>query len=229
MVDPGLLRFLELVRREVGAADARIELGGRDPEDPRIVFHSVENGWRVVALFETPPENPGGLAERLGTLTESFLATTTHAVGGPISPRVVPDLVGRRLDDELARLSERAQASGAVVFDLSSPVVWGASRRDPDGARQFEDAIARLREESSTLRSGQTARLTVKDGLECVARTFAGVYVVSLVFDGPVSEPVAVGALLHALPLIERLVLALPPVDPSPGGAKVIRIPRRPR
>jgi hypothetical protein len=47
-----------------------------------------------------------------------------------------------------------------------------------------------------------------------------------LVFGGALSEPVAVGALLHATPRIERLIVALPPLDPPPGG-KVIRLPPR--
>jgi hypothetical protein len=51
--------------------------------------------------------------------------------------------------------------------------------------------------------------------------------VVALVFDGPLSEIVAVGALVHAMPVIERFVLALPPVDPGPGGGKVMRMPSR--
>ena len=42
-------------------------------------------------------------------------------------------------------------------------------------------------------------------------------------FDGPFSELHAEAATLKALPMIERLVLALPPIDPGPrGGARVI-------
>jgi hypothetical protein len=41
------------------------------------------------------------------------------------------------------------------------------------------------------------------------------------VFDGPFSELHAEGALIHALPAIERLVTSLPPRDPAAGGAKV--------
>lgn len=66
----------------------------------------------------------------------------------------------------------------------------------------------------------------IADGAECLARTFAGIYVLSLAFRGALSEPVAVGALLHAAEAVERLVLARPPIEPPPGG-KVIRLPRR--
>ena len=53
------------------------------------------------------------------------------------------------------------------------------------------------------------------------------IYVLALLFSEPVSEPIALGAVLHAAGVIERLVLALPPIDPDPAGAKVLRLPRR--
>ena len=35
------LRLLELVRKELGADDARVELGGREPNDPRKVMKAL--------------------------------------------------------------------------------------------------------------------------------------------------------------------------------------------
>jgi hypothetical protein len=52
-------------------------------------------------------------------------------------------------------------------------------------------------------------------------RAFAGIYRVILVYEGPFSELHAEGALVRALPVITRLVTALPPRDPVSGGAKV--------
>ena len=45
-----LLRFLELVARDLGADDARAELGGRAPVGPGHVFTNLSDGWRVVAV-----------------------------------------------------------------------------------------------------------------------------------------------------------------------------------
>lgn len=59
------------------------------------------------------------------------------------------------------------------------------------------------------------------------ARSFAQIYLVALVYDGRFSELHAEGPLVRALPHIETLVLALPPVDPPPRAAKVIALPRR--
>ncbi len=53
-----------------------------------------------------------------------------------------------------------------------------------------------------------------------LARAFANIYRLLLVFEGPFSELHAEAALVHALPHIERLVLALPPVEPPPRGER---------
>jgi hypothetical protein len=121
----------------------------------------------------------------------------------------------------------------AVVFDLGSPVIWGASQVGDAAAvaanRDLELWIGELRtDRPEELRSayGHVVRLTLAGGAECLCRMFAGVYVLTLAFRDPLSEPVAVGALLHAAEHVERLVLALPPIEPPPGG-RVIRLPRR--
>ena len=52
MAEPGIQRFLDLVVRELGAADARIEIGGKDPKPGRYLWYALGNGWRVVAQFD---------------------------------------------------------------------------------------------------------------------------------------------------------------------------------
>jgi hypothetical protein len=232
MAEPGIVRFLDLVVRELGASDARIEIGGKEPDPDRCLWYGFVNGWRVVALFDgvPAPTDRSALERRLATMAESFLSTIEQATGSQSVPpsRTPPDIAGRRLDDELTRLTERAAARGAIVFDLASPVVWGASRTESgDDDKLLEDTIIRVRDAQKDLRAGHTSRFQMERDLECFARPFAGLYVLALVCQGAISEPVAVGALLHALPLIERLVLALPPVDPSPAGAKIMRMPSR--
>ena len=62
-----------------------------------------------------------------------------------------------------------------------------------------------------------------------VVRSFATIYMLVVVFERPFDELRAERAVSHALPTIERLVLALPPMDPDPpvAGAGVIRLRRR--
>src|ERR1041385_1904819 len=230
MSEAAIQRFLDLIVRELGAADARIEIGGRDPDDAETIYHRLANGWRVVALFQTPRTDRASLERRLATMAETFSSTIEQATSGQAAPasRTPPDIAGRRLDDELTRLTQRAAAVGAIVFDLASPVVWGASRTESaDADTLLEDAILRVRDQHKELRAGHTTRFPLGSDVECAARPFAGLYVLALVCRGVISEPVVFGALLHALPLIERLVLALPPIDPSPGGAKIMRMPTK--
>jgi hypothetical protein len=63
-----------------------------------------------------------------------------------------------------------------------------------------------------------------------VARSFAGIYLLVLVFDAPFDELRAERALVEAMPRIEGLVLALPPLDPGPAPtANVVAFRRRRR
>lgn len=68
-------------------------------------------------------------------------------------------------------------------------------------------------------------RLTHLSGLGYFARSFAGIYMLVLYFPGPFSELHVEGTALHYLPVIERHVLGLPPVDPTPPGGKVLKMP----
>ena len=58
MTDPGLVRFLEIVARELSASDARIELGGKVPTDERLVFRMAPKRFRqqtvIPVLLELP-------------------------------------------------------------------------------------------------------------------------------------------------------------------------------
>jgi hypothetical protein len=137
-----LLRFLEYVRRELGADDVRGELGGRDPEQD-VVWATMPGGIRVVAIFDTPPEDLAAMRVKLRTLVESFasLGGRDHVLGGegsqPPAQRVG---VGHDLDDALDVLAQRARALAALVIDDASPVIWGSSLV-PHGPEDLDEAI----------------------------------------------------------------------------------------
>lgn len=60
--------------------------------------------------------------------------------------------------------------------------------------------------------------------------SFSSIYLLCMVFDGEFDELRAERAAQESLPRIERLVLALPPLDPDPqlmGGVVALRRPRR--
>ncbi len=78
-------------------------------------------------------------------------------------------------------------------------------------------------------KGGHLRRMVSEDDLGYVARSFAAIYVLILIYDGPFEELLAKRAVAHALPTVERLVAALPPLDPTPqaGAAAIRRRPRR--
>jgi hypothetical protein len=84
---------------------------------------------------------------------------------------------------------------------------------------------------ASSLRKGKRVRHIERAGASPnLAHSFAGIYLAIVVFDAPFDELRAERAMVEALPRIERLVLALPPLDPSPrtgGGVVSIRRSRR--
>jgi hypothetical protein len=286
-----LTRLLDVIRRDLGAIDARAEIGGRDPEDPRVVFCRLAPEWRIVACFEQPPADREHLTERLRALTETFKGV---APSGDEFVAIGRELATRRLDDELELLADRAGAVAAVVIDAQSPVIWGTSttrrveedvdaavataealeaadraeidfadllERDPDAARArlaehgVDARIAtflareaeRVRRESRRSGSAWRQHLLLARAIAAVrkrqaddvanlremvrhehwaylARSFASIYCLVLVFDEKFSELHAEGAVVHALPHVERLVLALPPIDPPPRPGKLISL-----
>ena len=277
-----LLRFLEFVRRELGADDVRAEIGGRAP-GPGCVWAPMPGGMRLVVVFDAPPADPAQVQERLAVLVESFasLGVPEEIPTGSMRPPPVNDLQGA-----LELLAFRARALAAVVVDERSPVVWGSSlskqgpddledalwvarvarevrahgldlselagrepeeiraalvavrdagalARDVERVREFgarsvdRDHLAAM-EAMATVRAAEPLTAAAEGTLSLpgavgpvLVRGFATIYRLVLAFEAPVSELHAEAAIIHGLPLIERLVTSLPPREPKGGGAAV--------
>jgi hypothetical protein len=90
------------------------------------------------------------------------------------------------------------------------------------------DAVRALPVLSSLHRGGHLHHAERGESFGFVARSFAGIYVLIVVFGAAHDEVRAERAVQQSLPIIERLVLALPPLDPTPmAGAMAIRRVRR--
>lgn len=80
------------------------------------------------------------------------------------------------------------------------------------------------------LHKGRHVREVSRAGSSYLVLSFSGIYLLCLVFEGDFDELRAERAAQESLPRIERLVLALPPLDPDPqptGGVVALRRPRR--
>jgi hypothetical protein len=111
------------------------------------------------------------------------------------------------------------------------PTLEEVSPANEEEDSALRDAVRKVRtlRELAQLHKGSHLNHTERgvDG-GYIARSFAGIYCLVLVFDQPFDEIRAERAVRDALPRIERLVLALPPLDPEPllRGA-VAKRPRR--
>lgn len=279
------LRFLEIVRRELGADDARYEIGGREPGED-VIWCPLGERRLVVIFDEAPAEEAEALREKLRAFVRAFPTTLEPRDSKPPRRGLEPQ---RALDDALEILAQQSGAHRALVIDEGSPVVWGSSEaqrgpEDLDAARvaaegvamanaigldlvpflageksrealpeelvrtvaQIRDAadghertpnewrqalrtfVAMTALRESVQRDPNGTRLVVHDP-ECalLARGFGGIYWMLLVFEqAGFSELHAEAAMIHASPWIEKLVTALPPIDPGPGRGQVARLRR---
>ena len=126
MGDAGLLRFLELVKRDLQAVDARLEIGGEPPSSPLALWTMAGPSRRLVACFATPPSDPDAQRARLEALVEAFRGVTSIEPAGMAA--ATEALTPAGLDAEVAGVAERAGAMAALIVDASSPRVWACSR-----------------------------------------------------------------------------------------------------
>jgi hypothetical protein len=256
-VPADLDRFLALVRRELGAEEARVleEADDAASSDDRELRCRLADGRNIVALFAEPPPDREAKLRRLEILIGTFDAVVDEASQG----RRARPPVASSLHDELLALCARAAAVNVLVIDANSPVVWGAAH--PHGVvaqpplasspriaeapanDEGEQAggmavvsrravqIVRSLPDLAALRKGKHVRHVEREGeVVFVAHSFASIYVLVVVYDAPFDELRAERAIVDSLPRIERLVLALPPLDPQPfegAGAVALRRPRR--
>lgn len=250
-----LERMLGLVRRELGAAEAQVRSADEALNSGELHLGCrLPDGRIVEARFDAPPADREAKQRRL-----EMLAATLDTLADEASPsRRSRPPVAVSLHDELGVLCRRAASVNALVIDANSPVVWGAAF--PEGvvatpplassprvaeapandeglsegapvllSRRAVHAV-RAWPELGALRKGRHVRKAEQGDPAVLAHSFASIYIVLLVFDGTFDELRAERALIDALPRIEGLVLALPPLDPEPtqgAGAMAMRRPRR--
>lgn len=160
----------------------------------------------------------------------------------PAKPRARSDLLLRDVSDR--ELSSRVDDESGSLQDVaaaptdSSPMPLTADESDEDGVFTGSEpeitrrAIASMRALGTLegLHRGRHFRHVERQQDFYLALSFSGIYLLCVVFDAPFDELRAERAAHESLPRIERLVQALPPLDPEPqpmGGVIALRRPRR--
>jgi hypothetical protein len=100
----------------------------------------IPGGFRIVAIFDKPPEDRHAAQLRLDRMADTF-AHTLSELGSPVA-RSATALPARRLDDALEALRARTGAVSIVVIDGQSPVLWGSS--EPGHELINVDDLARI-------------------------------------------------------------------------------------
>jgi hypothetical protein len=132
-------------------------------------------------------------------------------------PELDPSSDGPLLQDT------RHDAGGDDVRVLAPERVRGLTERAVDLVRELPTV-------TGLHKGGRLAHVVRDPSFGLVARSFASIYVLIVVFDGLFDELRAEQAIDDGLPRIERLVLALPPLDPKPAPmASVVSLRARAR
>src|SRR5262245_55377694 len=73
--DQAWLKLLDLVCHKLGGEDARVEIGGKPPDDPRLLWAELDDGRRLVVVYPEPPAERERAQAHLNGLLESFRET----------------------------------------------------------------------------------------------------------------------------------------------------------
>lgn len=144
-------------------------------------------------------------AQGLDWTSAAFTATTSAAAG----PR---------------EGSTSQESTGSASLELARRALRSAERSQPGGAARLVATTTALLLLDEALDA--PARLPEGDEPGLASKVFGGLYCVALVFTRPFSPLRVEGVLRRALPIIERHVLELPPLDPEPMGGRVVPLRR---
>ena len=118
MVESALLRFLELLQRELGAQDAWLQLGGKEPDDERVIWHGTGGITRVMLRLAQPPADRSALEARLGEPRKAAL------VWKPQSTVAIDDENGEKLLELIETLNEHDDVQNVYAnFEVSDALM----------------------------------------------------------------------------------------------------------
>ncbi len=226
-------RRSELVDRARELGVRMFEALAIDPRAMQLVPHEVCEKHHVVPLFG----GESGLLLAMADATDveaihdAVLASGLEVEPGIANERLIQFVLAwnqskdpRNVADMLSALDSDQRATREA---LAATVRDRWTRHF--AVRKAIRVVRAMPEMTTLYRGGHLNRSVIEPDFALIARSFAAIYVLIVVFRGPFEELRAKHAVTHALPAIESLVLALPPRDPPPStaGARAMRRPAR--
>lgn len=148
------------------------------------------------------------LAGALSTLRDQGL-DPVHAAASH-----TPEAAGLRLEQAMR------ETPGSASLELARRALEAAEHAQPGGAALLAAAARALLVLDET--PDAPPRMPEGDEPGLASKGLLGLYVVALVFTRPFSPLRVEGVLRRALPIIERNVTELPPLDPEPAEGRVL-------
>ena len=250
-----LERLVGLVKRELGTEDVVVLNEGEELQhDDRTLVAPLADGRHMVVRLGASVDTTTSTMRRLEMLVDSFADAmapgrprssrpaplTLHEVLSALSLRAravevfiidghSPVVWGSSAEGEPPSFGLVPQATVSPLRpDLALPRTEGDVGEPPPRLARAALHAVRANPSLALLHKGGHLHVAHLDAtLGYIAHSFAGIYVIVLVFGAAYDELRAERALADALPVIERLVLALPPLDPEPEPrARAVRKPR---
>ena len=221
-----------------------LEADAEAPEGELALVCRLPDGRAVVATFVAAPadreakerrlemlvEHPGRRAGRAGSraaiappgddLPPRRAVGAVCARGGAQRHRhrrELPGRLGRRSSGGRGRPAPAARRSPRMA-ETPANERRGARRGNGGGLEARRARASAALPDIAALRKGKHLRSVARDAeVPFVAHSFASIYLLVVVYDQPFDELRAERAIVDSLPRIERLVLALPPLDPAPS------------
>jgi hypothetical protein len=219
----------------------------------------LPDGRGLVAIFQAPPDERESKQRRLEMLASTFDVLVEEPTPKPRSRPPIARALQEELEGLCSRASAAnvliVDANSPVVWGAARPQGLGAEwpvagnasadlaadgvadeaaieRSKSPVAIASRAALGTVRSMSAltALRKGRHLRHVERESpAPFLAHSFAGIYLLVLVFEGGFDELRAERAVTESLARVEQLVLALPPLDPSPGAGAGVVAMRRPR
>jgi hypothetical protein len=124
----------------------------------------------------------------------------------------------QELDQRLTMLTADCGAACSFVLDTTGQAYGTSSPLPEDWATLAQEAgllVVAATREHPLRKGGHLHLLRSVEPPFAAAESFAGVYMVLLLFDGPFDGARVSALVRHALPEIEALTVSLPPPDPT--------------